>query len=113
MPSEDEKNPYQERLDRIGEIFAGIVGHAEEVSLLRCPYRDREDRCTALFRCRNQLPVAADPESLLCGHDGRFDYRTAWETHPRARGRVKAKIDEIKRQAAADRGDAVEEDPDP
>lgn len=94
------------RLDRINQIFTGVASHAEEVSRLRCPYRDRLDRCTALFRCRNQRAEEADPEELFCGHDGAFDYRTAWETDARAYRRTKDKIASIKREAAQRRREA-------
>ncbi len=100
---EGDEQAFRERLDRIAEIFAGVVSHAEESSLTRCPYRDRHDLCTAQFRCRNQLEVPDDPEALSCGHDGKFDYRTAWETHPRAYERTKRKIAEIKQDAEAKR----------
>lgn len=103
MSEPDEQAGYQERLDRIGELFAGIVSHAEASSLVRCPYRDRHDLCTAQFRCRNQIPVAGDEASLACGHDGKFDYRTAWESHPRSHERAKAKVEDIKQEAAARR----------
>ena len=94
---------YQERLDRIAEIFSDLVAQAEVSSRTRCPYRDRHDLCTALFRCRNQQASPGDPDRLSCGHDGTFDYRSAWEAHPRARLRVKEKIATIKRDAEARR----------
>ena len=94
-----DKKAYQERLDRIADIFSDVVANAEISSLLRCPYRDQNDYCTALFRCRNQLAVEGDSEELACGHTGEFDYRTAWESQPRARERVKRKIADIKRDA--------------
>ena len=94
---------YQERLDRIAAIFADVVAHAEVSSVTRCPYRDRHDLCTALFRCRNQLASPEDADRLSCGHDGTFDYRTAWETNPRSRVRVQEKIATIKRKAESRR----------
>ena len=102
---------FQERLDRIGTIFADLVAHAEVSSRTRCPYRDREDLCTALFRCRNQLVSEDDPERLACGHDGTFDYRTAWESHPRARARTRLKIESIQREAESRRRDGAGETP--
>lgn len=88
---------YQKRLDRITEIFAGMVNHADTVSQTRCPYRDRHDRCTAEFRCRNQQP---EDEAVICGHDGAFDYRSAWDTNPDAYRRAKTKVAKIKRESA-------------
>lgn len=95
-----DKEAYQARLDRITELFAGMVIKADEVSLHRCSYRDRLDQCTAAFRCRNQRPptVAGDP--AICGHDGRFDYRSAWESDPTTYARAKARIGRVKDQAA-------------
>jgi hypothetical protein len=102
MPDGHEQ-AYQERLDRIAEIFASLVAHAEVSARHRCPYRDRDDQCTALFRCRNQLTVESDVGALACGHDGTFDYRTAWETNPRLQVQVKQKITDIKAEAEARR----------
>lgn len=102
---------FQERLDRIGQIFTDLVAHAEVSSRTRCPYRDRHDLCTALFRCRNQLASATDANKLSCGHDGTFDYRTAWEAHPRAHVRAKEKIATIKEKAESRRRDRPTETP--
>lgn len=107
-----DKQDYQERLDRIAEIFADVVANAEVSAQSRCPYRDRNDQCTALFGCRNQLPIDGNGDALACGHDGKFDYRTAWETQPRARQRVKRKIADIKEAAEARRrGERSEDTP--
>ena len=110
MADEDQK-AFQERLDRIARIFTGIAIHAEASSRTRCPYRDRHDRCTALFRCRNQIVEEAEADLLTCGHDGTFDYRTAWESHPRARQRASAKISAIKEEAASRRREQAREEP--
>lgn len=101
--SGDESQAFQERLDRIAEIFSDLVAHAEVSSRTRCPYRDRHDLCTALFRCRNQRASAADPDILSCGHDGKFDYRTAWEAHPRSKDRARQKIARIREEAESKR----------
>ena len=97
---------YQERLDRLTEIFSGIVSHADEQARSRCPYRDRGDRCTAAFKCRNQVPSDAAGEPASCGHDGAFDYRLAWETDAGARDRARKRLGEIRRSAAARRSSA-------
>ena len=101
--SDGDADAYQERLDRIAAIFTDLVAHAEVSSRTRCPYRDRHDLCTALFRCRNQLATPGAADELTCGHDGTFDYRTAWEAHPRSRVRAKEKIARIKREAESRR----------
>ena len=61
-PSAEE---FQNRLDRINSIFTAILDHAEESSLTRCPYRDSQDLCTALFSCRNQVSIAGESGSFL------------------------------------------------
>ncbi len=101
MPKPD-KDELQKRLDRITEIFGEMVGHAEVQAQTRCPYRDRHDRCTAHIRCRSQLDMG-DGERPACTHDGRFDYRLAWETRPDSRERAKRRIRTIRERAAARR----------
>ena len=101
--SEQNRQAFEERLDRIAGILSGIVAHAEVSSRTRCPYRDRHDRCTALFRCRNQMANGADPDHMSCGHDGAFDYRTAWETDARAGHRVRKRIASIREEAESRR----------
>ena len=49
-----DKHEYQKRLDRMTEIFSGMIQHADELSANRCPYKNRFDQCTAKFGCRNQ-----------------------------------------------------------
>ena len=90
---------YRQRIDRLSAIFADIAGHAKEISKFRCPYRDRLDRCTGKFKCRNQQ-VSSDDGFLSCVHDGRFDYRSAWETNPETYDRAKDKIRNIKKISA-------------
>ena len=97
------REDYQQRLDRLSEIFADIVSHADEQASQRCPYRDVRDRCTAAFSCRNQVPAQARGAPATCGHDGAFDYRLAWETDPGAHTRAGRRLGEIRRSAAARR----------
>ena len=82
---------WQERLDRLSSVLATIADHADAQAQWRCPYKDRHDRCTAAFGCRNQRrPPAGDPRfehgpdrpRFLCAGDDRIDYRSAWETEP-------------------------------
>ena len=91
---------------RISEMFSEMVTHAETVSRTRCPYRDRFDHCTAEFRCRNQKPPPDEDTKHPCGHDGDFDYRSAWESQPLAHERAKKKVEEIRRGAARRRTDS-------
>jgi hypothetical protein len=75
-----DKHEYQERLDRISELFSGMMQRAEELSTHRCPYKNRFDQCTAQFGCRNQAKPAVEGDPLLCAGDDKIDYRSAWET---------------------------------
>jgi hypothetical protein len=68
---------YQKRLDQLSEILNGIAQHAAELSVERCPYKDRLDRCTAKFGCRNQRRADG---VLMCAGDDKLDYRSAWES---------------------------------
>ena len=94
----------RKRLDRISEIFGTMASHAEDVSQSRCPYRDRLDRCTALFSCRNQRKAGdGETEAFQCGHDGTFDYRSAWESHPLSHEKARLRIKKIRSEAEAAR----------
>jgi hypothetical protein len=98
--SKIDKLAYQERLRRMTEMFADIVGHADVVSKERCPYMSRARRCTAAFRCRNQRrPDGADGQPV-CGHDGTFDYRLAWESRPDSYDTVRRKLRQIRADGA-------------
>jgi len=90
--SEVDKDQLGKRLKKISDIFSGMVGHADEQLLTRCPYKNRHDQCTAKFGCRNQRkpPVAGDP--LMCGGDDKIDYRTAWDTDPAHVNRVRDEL---------------------
>jgi hypothetical protein len=71
---------YQERLDRITELFASMMETANELSTRRCPYKNKDDECTALFGCRNQRRPEVAGALKRCGGDDKLDYRSAWET---------------------------------
>lgn len=94
---------YQKRLDRMTELFAGMVKEADRLSLTRCPYRDRHDECTAAFRCRNQGAVRDGRQRQACGHDNRLDYRSAWQSDAAAQQRVKDRLERVRSEAAARR----------
>ena len=87
-----DRKAYQESLSRLSEIFTGMVQRADEVSKFRCPYRDRKDVCTAKFKCRNQISSVVEEAPETCGHDGVFDFRSAWESDPGNYQRAKDKI---------------------
>ena len=95
-----DKAAWQQRLDRLSELLSGIVDHADEASRHRCPYRDRFDQCTAALGCRNQRPSETSGGPARCGHDGTFDYRSAWEMSAKAHDVAKARIERVRTEAA-------------
>jgi uncharacterized 2Fe-2S/4Fe-4S cluster protein (DUF4445 family) len=83
--SKNRQAELQERLDKLTEILGGIVAHADEQSLTRCPYRNKDDECTAKFGCQNKRKkMVGDEKRFSCAADGKLDYRTAWESDPEA-----------------------------
>ena len=98
MADSDEQR-VQERRQRMTEILADIAGHAQATARERCPYKSKPGLCTAKFSCRNQQPAAVGGGSFICGHDGAFDYRTAWETRPDAYEITRAKLRRIREEA--------------
>jgi hypothetical protein len=75
-----DQTAYQERLDRIGEIFGAMMSTVAELSTRRCPYKNRFDQCTASFGCRNQRMAMDASQLKACGGDDQLDYRSAWDT---------------------------------
>lgn len=70
----------QASFDRLSSIFAEMMVSVVDNSTRRCPYRDRVDRCTAKFGCRNQRRDPTGGEGRACGGDDRLDHRSVWET---------------------------------
>jgi hypothetical protein len=80
-PARIDPADYQARLDRITELFGRMVEQAGELSLRRCPYKNRLDECTAAFGCRNQrFPEGKGGPKLCSAKDGDLNYKSAWET---------------------------------
>ena len=73
---------YAKRLERLGDIFADISDHADEQALMRCPYKNRFNQCTAQFGCRFKRRPRRQEDLPACTSDDQLDYRSAWETHP-------------------------------
>jgi hypothetical protein len=71
---------YQERLDRISAIFGTMMETVEDLTTKRCPYKNKHDRCTAGFGCRNQRKPPVTGERTICAGDDKIDYRSAWQT---------------------------------
>ena len=66
-------------LSRLWDIYKDMGTVANQVSTWRCPYKDRHDRCTAGFGCRNQQRTGVAGELPLCTGSDNLDYRNAWE----------------------------------
>jgi hypothetical protein len=77
----------QESFDRLTSILSEIVTGADAQAATRCPYRDRHDRCTARFRCRNQAAIEgmADPRPIIDDDDEPAAVERAFERTRRAR----------------------------
>lgn len=77
MGQQIDEQRYRDSVARLERIFRGISETGSEVSTWRCPYKNVQNRCTALFGCRNQLRV---PEELpICTGSDDLDYRNAWQ----------------------------------
>ncbi len=51
----DPRGRTRQRLDRlIGDLHRRCMATVDDLSTRRCPYKNRHDRCTAQFGCRNQ-----------------------------------------------------------
>ena len=79
-----DREAYQKRLDRMSEIFSDIVQHADEQAQMRCPYKNKDNECTAKFGCKFQRKPAPNRALFQCASNDNLDYRTAWETEPDA-----------------------------
>ena len=84
------KEDYQASLGAIASIYSDMVKHAEQVSLTRCPYKNRLSECTAKIGCRNQDRSKAGV--VMCKGDDELDYRTAWETDPGSASEMHQKL---------------------
>ena len=69
---------YKKSLEMLAEIMEPMNDIAMAQSQFRCPYKNRFDRCTAKFGCRNQRKQEAG-ELKLCASDDKIDYRPYWE----------------------------------
>ena len=77
---EDIKERYQKLLDKLAIIMNPINDVAMAQSKFRCPYRNKDDRCTAKFGCRNQRKPKVN-DLLGCNQkdNDELDYRSFWE----------------------------------
>jgi len=73
-----DKERLKASMERLFDIYRKIGEVATQVSTWRCPYKDRNDRCTAKFGCHHQARETPDELPLCTGSD-KLDYRNAWE----------------------------------
>ncbi|MBT5828547.1 MAG: DUF4445 domain-containing protein [Candidatus Latescibacteria bacterium] len=90
--SEIDPKAYQERLDRMSQILGDIVQHADQQALVRCPYKNKDNDCTAKFGCKFQRKPAPDRAFFQCSSDDKLDYRSAWDMEPQAYEEMQDKI---------------------
>jgi len=57
--------------------LASLVAEAEQLSLSRCPYRNRFEECTAPFGCVNQRKEFPPCGLPLCLSDGFLNHHRA------------------------------------
>jgi hypothetical protein len=70
---------FKASIERLSEIYRDIALKAEEVTRTRCPYKDANSRCTALFGCRHQYFTKDPGARPVCTGSDKLDYRDAWE----------------------------------
>jgi len=80
MSDEDIKERYKKSLEKLAAIMEPMNDVAMLQSTFRCPYRNKDDRCTAKFGCRNQRnPKVNDLFGCNQKDDDKLDYRNFWE----------------------------------
>lgn len=90
--SEIDPKAYQERLDRMSQILGDIVQHADQQALVRCPYKNKDNDCTAKFGCKFQRKPAPNRVLFQCSSDDKLDYRSAWDMEPQAYDEMKQEL---------------------
>ena len=99
---------FQQRLDRLADLLGKMVEHAEIQSRMRCPYKNKDSRCTARFGCRYQQPDASH-DLPICTSDDSLDYRSAWETGAEAPPAMRSDVRQRTREQGDDSATAGDE----
>ena len=80
MSDEDIKERYKKSLEKLAAVMEPMNDVAMLQSTFRCPYRNKDDRCTAKFGCRNQRnPKVNDLFGCNQKDNDELDYRNFWE----------------------------------
>ena len=74
----DINEQYKKSLEKLAEIMEPMAKHADHQALFRCPYKNKNDRCTAKFGCRNQRKQETG-DLMICASDDKLDYRPYWK----------------------------------
>ena len=76
----DIQERYRKSLAMLAEIMEPMNAAAMAQSKFRCPYRNKDDLCTAKFGCRNQRkPKVNDLFGCAQKDNDYLDYRNFWE----------------------------------
>jgi len=81
LVDEDIKERYKKSLEMLAEIMEPMSDIAMSQSKFRCPYKNKNDGCTAKFGCRNQRKQETG-DLMICVADDKIDYRPYWDTEP-------------------------------
>lgn len=71
---------FRKRRDALYGLLEEMVSHASEQSTYRCPYKNRNDQCTASFGCRNKRKNPNPGGLPICAGDDKLNYKSAWES---------------------------------
>ena len=78
--SSDIKERYKKSLKMLEDIMATMNDTAMLQAQYRCPYRNKDDRCTAKFGCRNQRkPKVNDMLGCDQKNNDNLNYKSYWE----------------------------------
>ena len=76
----DIQERYRKSLAMLAEIMEPMNDAAMAQSKFRCPYRNKDDLCTAKFGCRNQRKPKVKGLFVCAQKDNdNLDYRSFWE----------------------------------
>jgi|TARA_R110002033_G_scaffold70432_2_gene121931 hypothetical protein len=76
----DIKERYKKSLEMLAQIMEPMNDAAMAQSKFRCPYRNKDDLCTAKFGCRNQRkPKVKEMFGCAQKDNDNLDYRSYWE----------------------------------
>jgi len=78
--NEDIKERYKKSIAKLESIMAPMNEAAMRQAQFRCPYRNKDDRCTAKFGCRNQRkPKVNDMLGCDQKNNDTLNYKSYWE----------------------------------